>query len=166
MSEIQQNELFSSPDTWLLNVGYISENSEQNLILYGYISSRGVANVELMINTSEWLIKYAVVLNSSSYRRFRFQKWLESKTGLFFKLVLFSFLKMFGSYNPSARIAKCVRDYAGNRWKTQVEVMNVKQYNKAINDSGTKGWFFQNGFAESGVVHKDERDVTTPATGM
>ena len=140
---MKEDVLFSSPDTWLLNLGYVSENSEQNLILYGYLSSRGVVNVELLIDVEQWLIKYAVVLNRRSWCLFRLQRWLDTKTQLRWKLALFCFLKVFGSYNPNARISRCVRDYAGKQWKTQVEVIDVKRYNEAAAASGgTESRFF------------------------
>jgi hypothetical protein len=119
-----------------------------------------------MVDAANWLIKYAVVLGMNNYRFFRFQRWLESRTGLFFKLVLFCFLRLFGSYNPNARIARCVRDYAGKQWKTQVEVMNVKQYNKAVSDSGTKGWFFENRLNENRDLHQTEGNATTATPGV
>ena len=56
--------LYQSPDMWLLNLGYVSEHSEQNLILYGYISTRGVVNVELTIDVENYKIKYKVVLGN------------------------------------------------------------------------------------------------------
>lgn len=159
-------ELFSSPDTWLLNLGYVSENSEQNLLLYGYISSRGVINVELMMDPANWLIKYAVVLDVRSYRRFKLQRWLEKKTGLFFKIMLYFFLKVFGNYNPAVRISRCVKDYAGKQWKTQVEITNVKQYNEITANRGAEGWFFEGRTSEGGEIYQAKGSTNPSSSGM
>lgn len=137
------NNIFASPDTWLLNVGYVSENSEQNLLLYGYLSAPGVVQVELLINSENYLIKYAVVLSTKSMRLVKLQKRLESSTSIFGKLLLTAFLKVFGSYNPAARISRCIKDYAGAQWQTATEVLDVKQYNKICDETGSKGWFFK-----------------------
>ena len=123
--------LYQSPDMWLLNLGYVSEHSEQNLILYGYISTRGVVNVELTIDVENYKIKYKVVLGNRCRFMYTTQKKLEGGTSLLSKLMLLCFLKVFGTYDPSARIARCVRDYAGKSWKTSVEVFSVSEYNKA-----------------------------------
>lgn len=123
--------LYQSPDMWLLNLGYVSEHSEQNLILYGYISTRGVANVELIIDVDSYIIKYKIVLGGRCHFMYTTQKKLEVGKSLLSKLMLLCFLKVFGTYDPSARIARCVRDYAGKSWKTSVEVMSVSEYNKA-----------------------------------
>lgn len=137
------SHLFAAPDTWLLNVGYVSENSEQNLLLYGYLSAPGVLQVELLIDAENYLIKYAVVLGGKSLILFRLQKRLESITAIYGKLLLACFLKFFGSYNPAARISRCVKDYAGERWRTATEVIDVKQYNKVSEQDRAKGWFFK-----------------------
>ena len=148
--------LYQSPDMWLLNLGYVSENSEQNLLLYGYISTRGVVNVELLLDVENWLIKYAVVLGGRSYFMYNTQKKLECKSGLWSKLKLLCFLKFFGSNDPVQRIRKCVKDYAGSSWKTQIEVMSVKQYNKiAESGNGTKSWFFETRVNKDRPVRND-----------
>lgn len=156
MTENIKEALYQSPDMWLLNLGYVSEHSEQNLILYGYISTRGVVNVELAVDSDKYVIKYAVVLCSRSYFVYMIQKRLESKNGLLSKLMLLCFLKFFGTRDPSARIARCVRDYAGNSWKTSVEVLSAREYNEASakaaasaaadtsTDDRAKGWLFAN----------------------
>lgn len=165
MNTVNENEMFASPDTWLFNVGYISENAEQNLILYGYLSAKGVINVELMIDVDNWLIRYMVVFGTREHSKYKIQKYLESKTSLFYKLVLFCFLKVFGNYDPCGRIARCVKDYAGKKWKTQVEVMSVRQYNKATNDGGSQSWFFKGRVDEGGKLHKTEgTDPSCPSS--
>jgi hypothetical protein len=135
---------FAHPDdVWLMNMGYVSENSEQNLILYGHLATPGVTNVELMINAEKRLICYAIALNPASYRRYKLQRFLEQKSGLFSKLALLFFLRINGSYDPAARIVRCIRDYAGPSWSTTTEVLNVKQYLKIINSGGSQGWVFK-----------------------
>ncbi len=138
-----KSQLWAAPDTWLLNVGYVSENSEQNLLLYGYLSAPGVLQAELLIDAENYLIKYVVVLGGKSLTLFKLQKRLESMTTIYGKLFLACFLRFFGSYNPQARINRCVKDYAGERWKTTTEVIDVKQYNKNAEQDRAKGWFLK-----------------------
>lgn len=135
--------LYSSPDNFLINLGYISEVSEQNLILFGHIAMNGVVQVELQANVEKNQIKYALVIDGKNYKKWRLQKWLESKSGLFAKIGLLCFLRVFGAYNPVFRIAKNVKEYAGPLWRTHVEVLSVEQYNKIIAESGSEGWLFK-----------------------
>lgn len=132
-------------EVWLLNLGLTTDHSEQNLILYGYISAPGVTNVELMIDVEKKHIKYAVVLDKKAHRRYRLQRYLESNGGLFKKLALFFFLKRVGPYDPATRIDRCVKDYAGSAWSTSTEVLSVEEYFKIVGDSRGKGWFFKDG---------------------
>lgn len=112
-------------------------------MLYGYLSAPGVANVELMIDVAKKHVKYAIVLDAASFKRYKLQRWLEGKSGLLSKLALFCFLRRLGSFDPAARISRCVKDYAGSTWTTSTEVMSVKQYLKIVGDSGTQGWVFK-----------------------
>jgi len=134
-----------SEDSWLLNLGFVSEHSEQNMLLYGYISSPGISHVELMFDANKRCIKYAIVLDQKAYRRYKLQSWLERKSGLLAKLALLSFLRMFGSYDPAARITRCIRDYAGPSWSTSTEVLSVERYSEVVSACGTEGWVFQDG---------------------
>ncbi len=152
-------------EVWLLNLGYVSEHSEQNLLLYGYLSAPGVANVELMVDVVKNHVKYAIVLDARSYKWYKLQRWLEGKSGLLSKLVLLCFLRRLGSYDPAARIARCVKDYAGSSWTTSAEVMSVKQYLNIVGKSGTQGWVFKDGIGEGAGTPGQNRTtaVTTPS---
>jgi hypothetical protein len=141
---------FERPEeVWLLNLGYVSAHSEQNLMLYGYLAAPGVRHVEMMIDVRDKEMKYAVVLETSSYRRYKLERWLESKSGLLGKLGLLCFLRVSGSYDPGARIARCVKDYAGPQWKTSTEVLSVSQYQARVSKGRAQGWFFKDGIDES-----------------
>jgi hypothetical protein len=144
------NNFVEKPDeVWLLNLGYVSEHSEQNLMLYGYLSTPGVLNVEMLIDVEKKLIRYAVVLSNRSHFWYRLQKLLEGGGGLYRKLALLLFLRRFGSYDPAARILRCIRDYAGPQWTTETEVLAVKQYLAATQESQGRGWFFKEGLEEA-----------------
>lgn len=141
---------FERPDDiWLLNLGYVSEHAEQNLMLYGYIACPGVVNVELMLDVDHLQVQYAVVLDSKALRLYNLQRWLMTFGGVWGKLILLLFLKWFGSYDPARRIAKCIKDYAGPTWKVQVEVIGAKRYLEAANEGRAKGWLFKAGIDES-----------------
>lgn len=150
-------------DVWLLNLGYISDHSEQNLMLYGYVSNPGVLNVELMIDVEQKHVRYAIVLNQRSHFRYKAQGWLESKSGLLAKLALLCFLRMFGSYDPAARIAQCIRDYAGAAWSTSTEVLSVSEYKQIVDSSGTTGWVFKDRLDKGAGAPGQDRPSTPAA---
>jgi len=148
-------------EVWLLNLGYVTEHSEQNLILYGYLSAPDVSNVELMIDVDKKIVRYAVVLGKKGHFRYQLQRWLEGKSGLLGKLALLLFLRRLGSYDPAERIKWCIRDYAGPSWTTSTEVLSVKEYVKRTSESGAEGWVFQVGDSEGGRTPQ-LRGTTTP----
>jgi hypothetical protein len=160
MTDNTQQDFQKPDDVWLLNLGYVSEHAEQNLLLYGYISCPGVANVELMLDVDLLEMRYAIVLSKKTAKLVKMQQSLQEKQGLWGKLMLFLFLKWFGSYNPAQRVIRCVRDYAGPTWKVNVEVVDAKQYLEVINaadGSGAKGWFFKNGINTSERISNERR---------
>lgn len=163
MSADTRNTPFDTPDdVWLLNLGVVSEHAEQNLLLYGYIACPGILNVELLVDVDKLNIKYAVVLDRKANFLHRLQLRLASKRTLIRKIMFLLFLKWFGSYDPAVRIARCVRDYAGPTWKTQVEVVSAKRYLKATSGDRAKGWFFEEGLGEDPGV-REPRGVKTAA---
>lgn len=135
-------------DVWLMNLGYVTEHSEQNLLLYGYLSAPDVTNVELMIDVETKKVYYAIILGKKGHFRYRLQTWLEGKTGVLAKLALLLFLRRLGSYDPADRIKICLRDYAGPSWTTITEVLSVKQYEERISSGGAQGWVFQTGISQ------------------
>lgn len=141
-------------DVWLLNLGYVSEHAEQNLMLYGYIACPGIVNVELMVDVAHTRMLYATVLDRKAHFLYQIQQTLARKPSILRKLVLLAFLKFFGSYDPAVRIARCVRDYAGPTWKTQVEVISAKRYLKVVSSDRAKGWFFKDGIDEDTGVRE------------
>jgi hypothetical protein len=133
----------ASDDVWLMNLGYITEHSEQNLMLYGHLAAPGVQHVELMLDSKKLEIHYAIFLNAKSYRWYKLQRYLSSKDGLLSKLMLFLVLRSVGSYDPESRLKRCVTDYAGPVWRVFTEVINVKQYLKITSGGRAEGWVFK-----------------------
>ena len=137
----EQNRV-ESDSVWLLNLGYISDNTEQDLIFFAYMSTPGVVTAELVIDVALKSIKYAIILNKRSYFRFSVEKWLEKRSGLWAKLALLCFLRVFGTYDPTNQVDRSVKEYAGKDWKTSVEVVDVSKYQK-LNENRTENWFFK-----------------------
>jgi hypothetical protein len=143
----------TSPDSWLLSIGIISEQAEQNLMLYAYLSTPGVLFAEFVVDIEKRNIQYVLVLSRKSRMLLAIQEFLFARRNLLSKLILAFILKLFGSYNPKVRIVRCLRDYIGSDWTVQVEVVNVKQYNKVTNNNHAKSWFFKERDAENRTVY-------------
>ena len=142
---IDRMSMFNRPDAWLLHLGHLTEVSEQNLILYGYIACPGVMSVECAINAPSYQARYLVILNKRAMLWYKVQRWLNSKRKIWASLMLLLLLKLVGPFNPEIRINRCVKDYAGERWNTYVEVVSARQYaNGAVGDRA-KGWFLPKG---------------------
>jgi len=142
---VDKMSMFNRPDSWLLHLGHLTEISEQNLILYGHIACPGVITVECSIDAPNYKANYLVVLNKRAMMWYKLQKWLSAKRKLWTSLILFLILKFVGPFNPEIRINRCIQDYAGERWKTNVEVLSVGEYTQNSNGSRAKAWFLTEG---------------------
>lgn len=136
---------YTSPESWLLSMGYMSDNTQQNLVLYGYLAVPGVQAVECAVDSPSGTVRYVVALEQSSWRWYKLQTWFASKTNILFKLALLLLLRRKGTYEPHARISRCVKDYLGQEWSAAVEVISVREYNKLVSGPRKQGWFLQEG---------------------
>lgn len=131
---LEEIEQLVGTDRWLMNSGLVTESVQQNLLLYGYLSSSLVDDVEVEIKPAEKWIKFQLYMKRKNLKKYsRFAKaWAKyggDVTSLWGKWRKLRLCRHGVYMNIDRNLRKLVGDYLPN-FKVLIEVLPYGQPRK------------------------------------
>jgi len=119
-------------DRWLWSNGVVSKGMEINLTNFGYMAHTKISHVEVIFPEApaegeERYILYRVTMPKKEVKRYlrnrARMKWLQDRTGLFWRWLLVKFLERNASMDVDRIIRRGVREYLGPNVPVAVDVL-------------------------------------------
>lgn len=113
---------------WLLNNGLVPDSIKNQLFMYGSLVHKDVLAVELSVNVDKYSIDYKIYIDKNLKNKIDKFKILQSSEGMWGLWKFKRLLKEEGNLNFDVVIDKFVKDYCGNKWSTQLTVLDYSEY--------------------------------------
>jgi len=118
---------------WLFNVGLCTEFMKNNLIIYGYLSDKNIANVEASIDFENKIINYKLYFKKKGYKALKQIREIGNDSGLWSLFIKKRLLKKYGSFAFKGILHKFVKDLCGDQWKLSITDHDESEYKEEIN---------------------------------
>lgn len=121
---------------WLLNNGFITDDVKNQLFFCGSIAHKEVQAVELDLHPENKLVNYKIYVNSDLIKKISKYQTLSKSTSLFGMWCFKRFLKKEGALDFNQILGKLVKDFCGQAWNVNVEVVDFNIYVDGLGDKG------------------------------
>lgn len=113
---------------WLLNNGLVPDAIKNQLFMYGAIVHKDVQAVDLFVNVEDFLVSYKIYIDRSLFKKIDKFKELQKTNSLWGLWKFKRLLKKEGNLNFEIIIDRFIKDYCGNKWKSEINVLDYSEY--------------------------------------
>lgn len=113
---------------WLMNNGLSNDLLKDQLFLFGSIVHKDITAVEVDIRFQDKVVEYRLFGSSELLKKINKFNKLSTSDSIFGLWRFKRLLKKEGNLNFQSIVGRFVKDFLGPKWKTEAQIVNVKEY--------------------------------------